>query len=73
DRLAFRAEAQKCLADEFEPEKEIKFCFDQLKKRFLKGKLSQLSLSIKQAEDKKDEVSLKNLTEEFAKLSKGIL
>jgi len=72
DRLAFQAEMQKCLADEFEPEKELKFCFDQLKKKFLKGKLGQLSLAIKQAESKKKTTLLKNLTEEFAKLSKEI-
>ena len=72
DSLAFKAEVQKCLADEFEPEKEIKFCFRQLKKKFLKDKLSKLSLAIKQAESKKDKTLLKNLMEEFAQLSKEI-
>jgi len=60
------------LVDNFEPEKEIKFCFSQLRKRYLRQKLNQLNLAIAEAEDKGDKVSLKKLTEEFDKLSKQI-
>lgn len=73
DELAFKAEAQKSLTDEFEPDKEIKFCFNQLKKRYLQKKLNDLNLSIQEAESKKDKPSLKKLTEEFNKLSKQII
>jgi DNA primase len=72
DELIFKAEAQKNLVEEFEPDKEIKFCFAQLRKRYLQEKLNQLNLAIQEAENKKDKSSLKKLTEEFNKLSKQI-
>jgi len=73
DELAFNAEAQKSLTDEFEPDKEIKFCFNQLKKRYLQKKLNELNLFIQEAEDKKDKSSVKKLTQEFNKLTKQII
>ena len=73
DELAFKAEAQKSLTDEFEPDKEIKFCFNQLKKRYLQKKLNELNLFIQEAEDKKDKSSVKKLTQEFNKLTKQII
>ena len=73
DHLIFKAETQRNLIDEFKPRKEIKFCFAQLEKRCLQKKLIQLNLSIKEAENKKDQVSLKKLTQDFNKLSKQII
>jgi len=73
DYLVFRAEIQKNLVSDFEPDKELKFCFDQLKNRNLKQKLSQLNLAIQEAENKKDKVSLQKLTKEFNKLSKQMI
>ena len=73
DELVFKVETQGSVPDEFKPSKEIKFCFSQLKKRFLQQKLSQLNLSIQEAENKKDKSSLKKLTKEFNKLSKQII
>ncbi len=70
--LVFKSEAYQNLVDEFEPEKEIKFCFSQLRKRYLRQKLNQLNLAIVEAETRDDKVSLKKLTEEFDKLSKQI-
>jgi DNA primase len=73
DYLVFRAEAQKNFTNDFEPAKEIRFCFNQLKNRYLRQKLNQLNLSIQEAENKQDKASLKKLTEEFNKLSKQIV
>ena len=73
DHLIFKIETQRNLVDEFKPKKEIEFCFAQLKKRYLQKKLNQLNLSIKEAENKKDQVSLKKLTQDFNKLSKQII
>ena len=73
DHLIFKIETQRNLVDEFKPKKEIEFCFAQLKKRYLQKKLNQLNLSIKEAENKKDKISLKKLTQDFNKLSKQII
>jgi len=73
DEIIFGIEIQKELAEEFEPDKEIKFCFAQLKKRYFQKRLNQLNLDIQEAEGKKDKVSLKKLTEEFNQLSKQIV
>jgi len=70
DRLVFKTEARKSLLDKSEPVKEIRFCFSQLRKRNWQEKLDQLNLSIREAEIKKDKNSLKELTEEFNKLTK---
>ncbi len=70
DELLFRIEAQMSLTDEFNIDKEIKFCFIQLKKRYFHNKLNYLNLAIKEAEDKQDKSSIKKLTTEFNKLSK---
>jgi len=70
DRLVFKTEARKSLLDKSEPVKEIRFCFSQLRKRNWQEKLDQLNLSIREAEMKKDKNSLKELTEEFNKLTK---
>lgn len=72
DELVFKTEAQKSLLDKFEPVKEIRFCFSQLRKRYWQEKLDQLNLSIREAEGKKDKDSLKKLTEEFNKMTKQI-
>ena len=73
DYLIFGVEAQKEMIDEFNPKKEIKFCFKELKKRYFQKKLNQLSLSIQEAEEKKDNISLKKLTKEFNKLAKQVI
>jgi len=70
DKLVFKTEARKSLLDKSEPVKEIRFCFSQLRKRNWQEKLDQLNLSIREAERKKDKNSLKELTEEFNKLTK---
>ena len=70
DELSFRIEAQMSLTDEFDLNKEIKFCFNQLKKRYFHNKLNYLNLAIKEAEEKQDKSSIKKLTAEFNKLSK---
>ena len=70
DELIFKIEAEMSLTDEFNIDKEIKFCFIQLKKRYFHNKLNYLNLAIKEAEDKKDKSSIKKLTTEFNKLSK---
>lgn len=72
DSLVFEVEAQKSLVDQFEPEKEIEFCFNQLKKNQIKTKFNQLNLAIQEAESKNDKPALKRLTEEFDKLTKQI-
>jgi len=72
DELVFKTEAQKSLSDKFEPVKEIRFCFSQLRKRYWQEKLDQLNLSIQEAEREKDKDSLKKMTEEFNKLTKQI-
>ena len=76
DEITFKMEAQNVLnedTDEFEPGKEAKFCFSQLKKRYYQEKLNGLNLAIKEAESKKDEKTLKKLTNEFNNLSKEII
>lgn len=73
DHLIFGAEAQKEMIDEFNPKKEIKFCFKELKKRYFQEKLNKLNLSIQEAEGKKDNTSLKKLTKEFNKLAKQVI
>ncbi|NQV00664.1 MAG: DNA primase [Parcubacteria group bacterium] len=73
DYLIFGVEVQKEMIDEFNPKKEIKFCFKELKKRYFQKKLNQLSLSIQEAEEKKDNISLKKLTKEFNKLAKQVI
>jgi len=72
DELVFKTEAQKSLLGEFEPVKEIRFCFSQLRKRYWQEKLDQLNLAIREVEGKKDKDSLKKLTEEFNKMTKQI-
>ncbi len=69
DYLTFMVEAQKNMLDNFKPEKEMEFCFDQLKERYLKKERNKLTLAIKEAENKKDESLLKQLTKKFNKLS----
>lgn len=69
DYLTFMVEAQKDMLDDFHPEKEMKFCFDQLKERYIKKKRNKLSLVIKEAEHRNDKLLLKQLTEKFNKLS----
>jgi len=73
DELTFKVEAQKYLVDDFESDKEVKFCFNQLKKRYFQDKLNQLNLDIQDAESKKNKSLLKKLTQEFNKLSKQIV
>ena len=68
-------EARGEISDDFNPKKEIEFCFSQLKDRYCRQRLSQINLAIKEAENppaggKKDKISLKKLTEEFNKLCK---
>ena len=70
DHLIFKAEAQKSMIEDLEPKKEIVFCFNQLKKRYLKDKFNQLNLAIRKAEEKKDKATLGKLTQEFNKLTK---
>jgi DNA primase len=71
--LVFRAETDQIdQKEDFDPKKEIEFCFTQLKNRYLRQKMSQLNLAIKEAEDRKDKTALKSLTEEFNKLSKQL-
>jgi DNA primase len=72
DELVFKIEAQRSLLGKFEPTKEIRFCFSQLRNCYWKQKLDQLNLSIREAEEKKDKDSLKKLTEEFDKMTKQI-
>ena len=62
-------------SDDFNPKKEIEFCFSQLKDRYCRERLGQINLAIKEAENppaggKKDKNTLKNLTEEFNKICK---
>ncbi len=73
NEIAFKMETQKNLAEEFESNKEAKFCFSQLKRRYLQEKLNGLNLAIREAESKKDKVTLKKLTNQFNKLSKQII
>ncbi len=68
NNIIFKTESQRNLIEEFNPKKEIKFCFGQLQKRNMQKELNRLNLAIKQAEIKKDEVLLKKLTEDFNKL-----
>jgi DNA primase len=70
DDLVFKSEIQKGLVDEFQTDKEIKFCFSQLKDRYLRQKRNKLTLAIQEAENKNDEMSRRKLTEEFNKLLK---
>ncbi len=70
--LAFKAEVQQELAEEFEPEKEIEFCLSQLHKRRLQGKLQELNKKIKQAEQENDKRLLEKLTKNFNQLLKQI-
>jgi len=70
DYLIFKIEAQKDLNEDFNPQNEIKMCFNRLKKRNLYLKQSQLNLAIQEAENKKDKSALKKLTEEFNRLTK---
>ncbi len=72
DHLIFKTETQKSLVDDFKPKKEIEFCFAQLEKCCLQRKLNKLNTDIKEAEDKKDKVSLKKLSQDFNKLSKQV-
>jgi len=51
-----------------EPAVEIQFCFSQLKKHYLNGKLKELNLSIQEAEANQDKATLKKLTEKFNQL-----
>jgi len=67
DYLVFRSEASQSLVDEFEPAKEIKFCFNQLRKRYLRQRLNQLNLAIAEAEKRDDKALLEKLTEDFKK------
>ncbi|MEA2113644.1 MAG: DNA primase [Patescibacteria group bacterium] len=69
DYLAFVVEAQKDMLEDFNPKKEMRFCFGQLGKYYLKKERNKLALAIKDAENKKDESLLKKLTEKFNKLS----
>jgi len=73
DYLMFKAEAQKKTEEEFSPEEEVKFCFNQLRKNYFKRKLSYLNLAIAEAEDKKDRNSLKKLTEKFNKIASKLV
>ncbi|MBU1292249.1 DNA primase [Patescibacteria group bacterium] len=73
DEIIFGIEVQKELAEEFKPNKEVKFCFAQLKKRYFRKRLNQLNLDIQEAEGKKDKISLRKLTEEFNQLSKQMI
>ena len=71
NNIIFKTESQRNLIEEFNPEKEIKFCFCQLQKRNMQKELNRLNLAIRQAEIKKDMKSLKKLTEDFNKLIKS--
>jgi len=73
NEVIFGIEAQKDMVDEFEPDKEVKFCFNQLRKRYFQERLNQLNLSIQEAEGNKDRTSLKELTKEFNELSKQLI
>jgi len=66
--LAFKAENQKELIEKFNPIQEVRFCFSQLKKHYYQRRLSELSFSISDAENKKDDNLIKKLTEEKNKL-----
>jgi len=70
NNIIFKIESQINLIDDFNPKKEIEFCFSQLQKRNMQKELNRLNLEIKQAEIKKDEKLLKKLTEDFNKLIK---
>jgi hypothetical protein len=72
DSLVFGAEAQKEIIEEFNPKKEITFCFKELKKRYFQEKLNKLNMDIQEAEGKRDNPALKKLTKEFNKLTKQI-
>ena len=69
--IIFKTESQRNLIEEFNPKKEIEFCFIELQKRNMQKKLNKLNLAMKQAEIKKDGVLIKKLTEDFNKLIKG--
>lgn len=71
--IIFKTETQNNLVEEFDPEKEIEFCFSQLCRRKTQKELNRLNLAIKQAEVSKDKASIKKLTEDFNKLSKQII
>jgi len=66
--LTFMIEARKDMREDFNPEKEMEFCFDQLKDRYLRKKRNKLSLDIKEAENRGDQSLLKQLTEKFNKI-----
>ena len=66
--LIFKTESQSSLAQEFNPEKEIEFCFYQLEKKNMQKEMSRLNLAIKQAEVQKDFKLVKKLTNDFNKL-----
>jgi len=70
NNIIFKTESQINLIDEFDPKKEIEFCFNQLQKRNMQKELNRLNLEIKQAEIKKDGALIKKLTEDFNKLIK---
>ena len=72
DYLVFGTEAQKEIIEEFNPKKEIKFCFKELKKRYFQERLNKLNADIQEAEEKKDNPALKKLTKEFNKLTRQI-
>src|SRR3989338_3434078 len=69
--LVFKKEIEP--TENFSPKKEIEFCFAQLKSRFFRQKLTQLNLAIREAERRKDKSALKDLTEEFNKLSRQMV
>ncbi|MBU1177574.1 MAG: DNA primase [Patescibacteria group bacterium] len=69
--IIFKTESQRNLIEEFNPEKEIEFCFLELQKRNMQKELNKLNLEMKQAEIEKNEVLIKKLTKDFNKLIKG--
>lgn len=72
DEISFKAEAEKCLfGSEFQPEKELTFCFDQLKNRYDKDKRNHVTQEIQEAERKGDKEKIKILTQKFNNLLKN--
>lgn len=72
DELVFKTEIKKNLIEEFSLKKEVEFCFNQLENRYFRQKLNKLNSAIQEAENNKDNSTLKKLTKEFNKLAKRI-
>jgi len=69
-RLIFKVEH--CNLEEKDVLEEINYCIKEIKTNKIKEEMSQVSLDMKQAEQKKNKNELKKLTAKFSKLAKQL-